>query len=165
MHYSMLATVSLQDGATSNDARREAHDALLNDDSFCGFGGRWSGCLAEAAIRKTFRPALIAQFPQLVLHWRPYALVDKHREELDDLWRAHGGTSRSPYTRDEPAEYGHEDDAMPLTHALYEALLAPYEGESRVQDGGHCEYFDLDDEPLRPEAIGRKWLVIIDYHN
>jgi hypothetical protein len=179
MHYRMLVTTSLQDGATSEDARCTVHDALVNDDSFCGtggrfghplsdwfvIGGRWSGLLAETVIGETYRAAIIARFPEMAKEWWPHSLVCAHRAELDDIWQAHGGTGPSPYTRNGDDGLGHPDDAMLVTHDLYDALLAPYEGESLVTDGSHCEYVDLDDDPLGSTAIGRKWLVLVDYHN
>lgn len=61
MHELLLVTLSVPEGATSEDARRRAHDLLIHDDSFCGeggrfgvplcdwfdLGGRWSGMLRE----------------------------------------------------------------------------------------------------------------------
>ena len=88
-----------------------------------------------------------------------------HGDELDALWQAHGGTGKSPYTRNSHAELGQPDDAMLLTRELYDAMLAGYESESFVMDDFHCKYLDLDKEPLRPEAIGQKWIVVVDYHN
>ena len=104
MHYRMLVTTSLPEGATSDDARFTVHDALLCDDSFCGaggrfgsplcdwfvIGGRWSGLLAETAIGQPYRSAVMARFPEMV-DWQPHKLVDAHGDELDALWQAHGG--------------------------------------------------------------------------
>jgi len=179
MHYRMLVTTSLPDGATSDDARHTVHDALLNDESFCGtggrfgsplcdwfeIGGRWSGLLAETLIGEAVRNAIIARFPTMAKDWWPHSLVEAHRDELDAIWETHGGTGSSPYTRSDIGMIGYPDDAMLIVHELYDALLASYEGESRVSDGYHCEFIDLDDDPLQPDFIGRKWLVVVDYHN
>lgn len=179
MHYRMLVTTSLPDSATSRDARHAVHDALLNDDSFCGtggrfgsplcdwfeIGGRWSGLLAETNMGEAYRAAIIARFPEMAKGWWPHSLVDGHRAELDSIWQSHGGTGASPYTRNDGHDLGHPDDAMLLTRELYDALLAPYEGESLVTDVSHCEYVDLHDDPLQGDAIGSKWLVVVDYHN
>jgi hypothetical protein len=47
MHYRMLVTITLPDGATSEKARQTVHDTLLSDDSFCGSGGRFGSVGAE----------------------------------------------------------------------------------------------------------------------
>ena len=179
MHYRMLVTTSLPDGATSEDARFTVHDALLNDDSFCGtggrfgsplcdwfvIGGRWSGLLAETLIGEKFRAAVVARFPEMAKGYWPESLIVTHRDELDAIWRNYGGCGPSPYTRDGYDMLGNSDDAMPLTRKLYDALLVPYEGESLVLEGHHGQYLDLDDDPLQPDAIGHKWLVVVDYHS
>lgn len=179
MHYRMLVTTSVPEGASSEDARWAVQDALMNDDSFCGsggrfgsplcdwfeIGGRWSGFLAEAVIGDCYRAAIVARFPEMAQGYYPHSLVDTNREELDAIWHSCGGSGPSPHTRNGPDMLGHPDDAMLLTRELYDALLAPYQGESLVSDGCHCEYVDLDADPLQPDAIGRKWLVVVDYHN
>ncbi len=178
MHYRMFVTTSLPDGGGSQEARLTVHDALSHDDSFCGnggrfgspfcdsfeIGGRWSGVL-EATIGPTYRAAVAARFHEMADDWSPYRLVDAHHHELDALWQSCGGCGSSPYTRDTGGMLGHADDAMLVTRELYDAMLACYEGESKVIDGCHCQYIDLDDEPLQADAIGSKWLVVVDYHN
>ncbi len=175
MHFRMFVTTTLPDGATSEEARRDVHDTLLTDDSFCGaggrfgsplcdwfvIGGRWSGVLTEAVIGASFRRAVVARFPEMAKDWWPHSLAEAHRDEIDALWQSHGGTGSSPYTREDGGDLGHPDDAQLLTREMYDAFLAPYEGAVRGCD----DYHDLDDEPLRPDAVGRKWIVVVDYHN
>ncbi len=179
MHYLMLVTVSLTQAATSEEARSAVFEALASDATFCGeggrfwvpisdwfvIGGRWSGLLAETQMGETYRKAMTDRFPELATNWWPHSLAEKHREQLDAIWQANGGAGASPYTRRDASEYGHDDDAMPLTAELYDELLSVHHGEAIVCGEGHCQYLDLDDEPLTPDAIGRKWLVIVDYHN
>ena len=50
---------------------------------------------------------------------------------------------------------------MLLTMELYVALLAQYEGLSLDRDS----FADLDGDELQPDFVGRKWLVVVDYHN
>jgi hypothetical protein len=64
-----------------------------------------------------------------------------------------------PYQRDTYKEHGYEDDAMIITEELYDNLLKEYEG--RVESKHHI---DLDYEPVSPEMIGKKWVVVVDYH-
>lgn len=179
MHYQMLVTTALPDGASSEDARWAVHDALINDDSFCGsggrfgsplcdwfeIGGRWSGLLAETLIGPAFQAAIATRFPNLAEGASPFDLSERDRDEYDALWQSVGGIGRSPQTRDSLAEIGHPDDAMILTTALYNALLAKFETYEIVSDGCHCEFVDLDFEPLAPDFVGRKWVVVVDYHN
>ena len=163
MHFRMLVTVSLPEGATSEEARSTVHDALMNDDSFCGsggrfgapisdwfvIGGRWSGLLAETTFGDAYKTAAAGQ----------------DGAKLDALWREHGGAGPSPINRDSYDELGYPDDAMPLTPELYASLLSAYEGHDMFGDWSHCEFVDLDFEALKPDFAGRKWLVVVDYHN
>src|SRR5690606_37868962 len=115
-------------------------------------------------IGEKHRAAVVARFPEMAKGFWPKSLIDAHRDEFDAIWREHGGSGPSPYTRDSYTELGYPDDAMLLTRELYDALLVPYEGISTFDSRIHCEYLDLDDEPLQPDAIGHKWLVVVDYH-
>lgn len=179
MHYMMLVTLALAEASNSEEARMQVFEALSSDTTFCGnggrfgipvcdwfvIGGRWSGALAETAMGDAYRQTMTARFPELAANWWPHALADSHRKELDDLWQTHGGTGASPYTRDESSEYGHADDAVVLTAELYDALLSPFRGQALCGEEHGCQYLDLDDEPITTEAIGHKWLVVVDYHN
>lgn len=176
MHYLMLVTA---EATTSQQARITVFEALASDATFWGeggrfgvpvsdwfvIGGRWSGLLAETQMGKPFRDAVIYRFPEMADNWWPRSLADSHGKELDSIWRSHGGVGSSPYTRSEAGELGHEDDALPLTAELYDHLLSEFEGERLVAGDGHSQYMDLEDEPLTPNAIGSKWLVVVDYHN
>lgn len=179
MHFRMLVTTSLPENGDSEEARWTVYDALLHDDSFCGtggrfssplcdwfvIGGRWSGLLAKTLIGEKHRAAVVARFPEMAKWFWPESLIDAHRDEFDAIWRDHGGSGPSPYTRDSYMELGYPDDAMLLTRELYDSLLAPYESERLVLEGDHGHYLDLDDDPLQPDAIGHKWLVVVNYHN
>lgn len=75
-------------------------------------------------------------------------------------------TAADPGPRDRFADLGAEDDAVPLTAGLLDTLLAPYLGVAEHRDGPWgCEYADLDGDPLTRDAVGRKWLAVVDYHN
>jgi hypothetical protein len=65
-----------------------------------------------------------------------------------------------PYQRDTYKADGYEDDAMLLTQELYDSVLTEYEG--REASDHHA---DLDRDDVSPAMIGRKWLVVVDYHN
>lgn len=179
MHYLMLVTIQMPLDATSDEVRDTVHQTLSNDDSFCGeggrfgcpladwfvIGGRWSGHLAESLIGKQFLEALKARFPDLPIDHHPASLADTHADDFNTIWSGCGGIGPNPYSRCSYEDCGYEDDAMPLTRELYDALLAEYEGSSTDHDGNFCGYADLDSDVLSPDFIGQKWLVVVDYHN
>jgi hypothetical protein len=160
-------------GETSLDARRRVQNLLQEDDSFCGqggrfgsplcdwfvIGGRWTGKLQIALLGDAYKAAFSQEFPDMAAGWYPSSLVEKHRDRLNQLWQRFGGTGAHPDTRSSYDDLGCDDDAMPVDQALYDHFLA--------QDlGKFCETFaDLDDEPADETFIGRKWLVVVDYHN
>ncbi len=74
MHFLMFVTISMPEGTTSADVCDKVYDELMNDDSFCGnggrfgsplcdgfvIGGRWSGILAQTVIGESyFRPSAV----------------------------------------------------------------------------------------------------------
>jgi hypothetical protein len=148
-------------------------ELLLADDSFCGeggrfgtplcdwfvIGGRWSGRLQKALLGDTYQAAFRQGFPDMVSGSFSSGLVEKHHDQLNQLWQRFGGTGEHPYNRDGYDHLGGEDDAMLVNQALYDHFLARDPGQN-------CETFaDLDDEPVSETFIGRKWLVAVDYHN
>jgi hypothetical protein len=174
MHHRLLITIGTGRNDDSERVRKEVFNRLMSDDSFCGeggrfgsplcdwfvIGGRWSGLLGEITLGSAFKDAARIRFPELARDWYPHSIAEKHASELNAIWQAHGGKGPSPYTRSGYEELGFEDDAAILTAVLYDALLVEYEGESTSEG-----YADLDDEALSRDSIGRKWLVVIDYHN
>ena len=92
--------------------------------------------------------------------------VDERREALNRLWQQFGGTGPNPITRSTYEELGAEDDAMLIDQALYDHFLKPLAGESFSLDGESCDRFaDLDGDDVDESFIGRKWLLVVDYHN
>ena len=180
MHYQMLVTLTFDDGDTSSGARSQAEQLLQDDPSFCGdggrfgsplcdwfvIGGRWSGLLKKTLLGNDYKVAFEKAFPELANGSFPSSLVDTHRVGLDLLWQEFGGTGVHPLTRDSYEFLGSEDDAMVIDLALYDHFLAKHEGESTSRnDSGQCTFADLDDEEVDATFIGRKWLVVVDYHN
>jgi hypothetical protein len=68
-------------------------------------------------------------------------------------------TGEMPYWRNQYAQYGYDDDAMLVTPELYEKLLHMYEGDFESED-----YADLECDDVSPDMVGKKWLVVVDYH-
>ena len=174
MHYRLLVTITIADAANSDEARQKVFDTLMEDDSFCGsggrfghplcdwfvIGGRWSGLLSETVMGPAYKAAVITRFREMNQEYVPQSFIERNAAELDAIWRKVGGPGPSPYTRSGYEQLGYTDDAMAVTPLLFDALLAEYQGEDSC-DG----YVDLDCDPLQRDFIGRKWLVVVDYHS
>ena len=174
MHHLMLVTLDMPVGATSLEARQRAYSLLLDDNSFCGdggrfgtplcdwfvIGGRWSGLLAEKLLGQDYTTAFQAEFPELAKGGYRLDLIEKHRDDLKRLWQRFGGSEYHPAARSTHQELGYCDDARLIDQVSYDSFLKPFSG-SDADDG----FADLDIEPVAESFIGRKWLVVIDYHN
>jgi hypothetical protein len=183
MHYRFLVTFKNEAAKNSTQARRYVTQSLYeqgfvyaNDrwgssmaDWFV-IGGRWSGELS----RHTWAKLLTEQMDALekqhdVQVWGAfYGDEEKQRvqrelaERFQGLWdaaapRAFRGI---PIQRDTYKDDGYEDDAMLLTQELYNALLVEYAGQKESE-----YHADLEYEDVSPEMVGRKWLVVVDYHS
>ena len=179
MHHLMLVTLELPNGA-SDKARDSAYDSLMDDDSFVGeggrfgcpladwfvIGGRWSGMLREAILGQPYKDALEQEFPEFTKGYFPSSLVEQHKAGLDQLWQRLGGTGMHPLSRSGYDHYGAADDAMLVDAILYERLLKPYAGSAEnLGDDKLPDFADLDRDEVDETFIGRKWLVVVDYHN
>ena len=175
MHYRLLVTIALPTDWTSKQVRSEVYKRLARRKWFwrgggrygaplCDWfviGGRWTGLLAETVITSRYWKALYARFPELDQDSWPWSVIEEHAGELDALWSKHGGTGPNPYTRSSFEERGYPDDAMIVTRKLYQKLLRCHAGTSYDPEA----VIDLDNEVLGPGVIGRKWVVVIDYHS
>jgi hypothetical protein len=182
MHYRFLVTFAAED-AHDSQAAREHVISILEEEGFCSqgrwgsgmadwfvIGGRWSGELSRASWAK----AITAQMHALekehgVQVWGAfYGDTEKERVQQElatrfqGLWDAHVPHDYKgiPYQRDTYVGTGYADDAMLLTQELYDALLKEYEGTDESE-----YHADLDFDPVSPEMVGTKWLVVVDYHN
>jgi hypothetical protein len=176
MHHRLLVTLALAADATSLEARETTHSMLIEDNSFCGeggpfggplcdwfvIGGRWSGMLRQQLLPPEYQDALQSEFPEFANDWVATSLIEKHRHGLDQLWRRFGGQGAHPITRRGYDHFGAEDDAMRIDAALYERFLKEHRGWEADDD---FHFADLDGDPVDESFIGRKWLVVVDYHN
>jgi hypothetical protein len=181
MHHLMLVTLSRVDAGTSEEARRSAYLLLINDASFVGeggrfgcpladwfvLGGRWSGILREAMLGQPYKDALAQEFPEFAKGYYPSSLPEQHKTGLDRLWQRFGGTGSSPLTRSGYEELGADDDAMLVDQFLYDQFLKPHAGTDRMIGNEYpaADFADLDGDEVDESFIGRKWLVVVDYHN
>ena len=180
MHYLMLITIAMSPGATSEDARCRAYSRLVEDASFCGdsagrfgspvcdwfvIGGRWSGLLQETLLGDAYQTAFRQAFPDMASGYFPARLVDERRDALNRLWRLFGGSGANPVTRSSYDELGCDDDAMLVNRRLYDHFLKPNRGKDIRRENAGTPFADLDHEAVDESFIGRKWLVVVDYHN
>jgi hypothetical protein len=55
---------------------------------------------------------------------------------------------------------------MLLDPIVYEHFLKPYAGSAEnIGDDNLADFADLDGDNVGDSFIGRKWLVVIDYHS
>lgn len=174
MHNRLYVTLDAPADAGSEQVRKDAFNRLMDDNSFCGeggrfggpicdwfvIGGRWSGLLADTLTAGEFS-AKARALPGMDAEFIPQPVVESHKGELDAIWHSLGGTGPNPYSRSSYLQHGYPDDAMPVSEALYNALLTEYEGID--SDGDH--FADLDFDAVSRGFIGRKWLVVVDYHS
>jgi hypothetical protein len=188
----MLVTLSKDGIESSEEARKAVYTSLIDDQSFCGdggrfsspvadwfvIGGRWSGELSRATwAKKVTRDIEQLEKEAGVEVWGVSytdSKTQKQQAELkkivERLYQKHlpkefKGKDLA-YDRDTYIELGYEDDAMLVTETLYNALLKEYEGKDEcIGQWNTVSFSDLDYEVVNPDFIGRKWLVAVDYHS
>ncbi len=178
MHQLLLVTLSLPKDNTSEAARESAFSQLVDDQSFCGeggrfscpladwfvIGGRWSGILREAALGQPYKDALEQEFPQFTNGLFASTLGDDYKTGLDEIWQRFGGTRGHPLCRSNYDQLGADDDAVLVDQFLYERFLKPgFTGS--IHGTASPDVTDLDGDDIDESFIGRKWLVVVDYHN
>jgi hypothetical protein len=183
MHFRFLVTCNRDWADTSAKAREHVLDTL-QEEGFCGqgrwgggladwfvIGGRWSGALSFATWAKDLRERFSAaeathdvqvrgcHYGDLMAHKRP--VQEQLAKQFQQMWDAAAPKAYVgiPYNRDNYQREGYADDAMLLTQELYDALLKEYEGQEESE-----YHADLEYEAVSPEMVGKKWLVVVDYH-
>jgi hypothetical protein len=152
MHSTILITISTEHAKDSIEARSYVFETLMDDPTFLDeggkavcdrfvIGGRSSGLLTELDERQHERPSPAS----------PWVLRSPSAPGAPDVFK----------------DLGAEDDAMLVDERLYGRLLAQFEGLNGVWLGPNKDlvYFDLDNEPVSPEFIGTKWLVVVDCYS
>lgn len=180
MHHLLLVTLSLPADGNSQIARESAFSRLIDDDSFVGeagrfgcpladwfvLGGRWSGFLRKTLLGQPYQDALEQEFPELTKGYFPTTLVEQHKAGLDRLWQRLGGSGSHPLSRSGYDDLGADDDAMLVDPVLYDCFLKPNAGCTEyIGDAKLPDFADLDGDEVDESFIGRKWLVVVDYHN
>lgn len=179
MHFRLLVTFDIKQANNSEEARQLVMDALSNDPSFVGdgglfgspladwfvIGGRWSGEITKALLDQKKLSLFVNNFENQY-GWstggKKKITEKQRRSQALKMFKKHfpGFQGIMPYWRDTYTQIGAKDDAAILTEKLYNALLKEHEGEYATD-----HYVDLDREAAGKEMIGKKWLVICDYHS
>jgi len=176
MHVRYFVTFNKEEAETSLEARSYAMD-YLQENNFVGqgrwgggladwfvIGGRWSGVLTLALLNQDKVTKVQQEFENMHGWWvggKEHVTEEQRREQMKTIFYREfpDFTGEMPYWRNQYEAYGYEDDAMILTPGLYDALLKPYEGQ--VESEHHA---DIEYEPVSPGMVGKKWLVVVDYH-
>lgn len=125
-------------------------------------GGRWSG--KNSKLFNKFYKELKKQ--NLVQNWMTINQVENNKIKYQKIWEDLGGEYENPINRGNYNQLGYDDDANIITKTLYKKIKK-YEGKSEGfgDEGYKLYYLDLEKEKLNPDMIGKKWLVLVDYHN
>lgn len=132
-------------------------------------GGRWSGELSRHSWGKELYEYMTAIEQKRDVqvwgaHYGDKAKRAKQKvleKELTELWREKAPKEYSdiPINRDTYMDLGYADDAMILTDKIYTGLLKQYAGEQESEYHADVEYQDVSEA-----FIGKKWIVVVDYH-
>ena len=176
MHTRMLATFAAEHAATSAEARDYASRYLL-ENGFVGegrwshgmsdwfvIGGRWSGHLTRALLDQKTLEKVDAEFERRHGWWiggKDGATEAERLEQYAKIFRKAfpDFTGTIPAWRDQYRSEGYEDDAMLVTQALYDSCLTAYAGQYDTED-----FCDFEFAAASPAFVGKKWVVVVDYH-
>ncbi len=141
MHQRLLVTFSTDGIETSEQARKYAFNELSHDTSFISDSdspNRFGGGIAD---------------------W--FKIGGRWSGELTEI-----KTGQPIKKRDTSVlqrfPRGFPDDAMIVDLVLYDKLLKKYEGT--WHSGDKYDFCDLDREDVNEDFVGKKWIVIVDYH-
>jgi hypothetical protein len=176
MHYRLFVTIKQYKDETSLNARDKVNNQL-QDEGFCNqdgrfsngwadwfvIGGRWSGELTRSLLKKDYwEEVKKAVHDDNNFGYSTKDIEDPEKQKkFQEVWEKLGGYGDNPLKRDTYLHIGYEDDAMVVTKELYDKLLKKYEGQTEEQD----QFIDLDYEECGEDFIGKKWLVVVDFHN
>jgi len=185
VHARLIVLVDREDNDTSLEARQAA-ESLLELHNFVGggglfasppadwfvIGGRWSGFLQVLRYDPHNKwDAFWKEFYDRKLDWRGEGFPpgNKQTERAEELFRQFfpDFEGEPPIYRDPYRSLGYEDDAQVLDETLFKFLkrIEDYAQGGDLYEGG-C-FVDLDNpyDGLKPGAIGRKWVILVDFHS
>lgn len=133
-------------------------------------GGRWNGVLIVE--NDLFWKALERRGLTKPSYFDPSDTTlkeDADKTEIQKAWEEVGGRGISPVTEGIriPID-GQEHDAMIVDDNIYDKFLACYEGKNEYAMDGmgdeHPNFADLDEDLVSRDFVGKKWIVVVDYH-
>ncbi len=175
MHTRLYVTVNKDKHIeTSEDARNFVQTYLESEDS--GFisggrfgggcadwfivGGRWSGALTKGFTNFQKETNKLGNQGSFGLSNED---IKKYGKKLQKLWENEGNKTPNPYDRDTYRTGIYEDDAMLIDKDTYK-LLKEYEGENESYSDAGLVFFDHDWDDVSKNFIGKKWIIVVDYH-
>jgi hypothetical protein len=180
MHYRYFVLTNKSNAKTSAEARNYVEN-WLTDEGFCSqgrfgsgmadwfvIGGRWSGVLISGLLDKEKFKLFEEEFERQQLGWvnNKDRKEEEQRKKSDKLFMQYFPKFKGevPYYRDTYTQSGSEDDAKIVTKKIWDALLKEYEGTDAY--GGSENITDTDDDVItKKNTVGKKWVVVVDYHN
>jgi hypothetical protein len=177
MHVRFLATFDKKHAKTSEEARHYVADFLDSNgfvytDGRCHgglcdwyvIGGRWSGELTRVLLPQNKLKAVRKEFEEKhgwYIGGEKRITEEQRREQMRAIFMRYfpDFTGELPYWRNPYKPDGYEDDAKLLTRTLYKRLLKEYEGSDQSE-----YHADLEYEEVSPAMVGKKWIVVVDYH-
>jgi len=149
-------------------------------------GGRWSGELSRETFMKDVKEKIekLEKKKDISIWGTHYGDEKKQKaqaelkEQVEKMYqealpKEYQGKGLL-YDRDTYNDRGYEDDAMVVNKEIYDTLLKQHEGENN-EDGayyddaswgrGYLSMVDLDYDLVSEDFIGKKWIVVVDYHS
>lgn len=149
-------------------------------------GGRWSGDLSSHKLDKDFHKEVRKAIkPENKFGYTDEEIV-KNMTKFQEIWESLGGKGKNAYNRDQYEDGGMEDDGQIVDEKLWDNVIKPlfddtkYESKwgiiKRKNDYNSPEpiLVDLDQEEeinfsdkekVKKDIVGKKWIVVVDYHN
>ncbi len=186
MHYAAYVLIPVEKAATSDEARRQASNYLMENEFVGGegrwgsgvsdwfvIGGRWSGSMTLAHLDKKKLSRFWARFEKQKLGWSGKGIDDNERKKkISDLFLKYFPDfdvqqfpcppTRSPYS-----DAGYEDDAMIVDEIIWNEVITPglkkslLEGDAIIHVDG-CD--ESESELDKEKVVGKCWCVLIDFH-
>jgi hypothetical protein len=191
VHYRLYVLTNKGNAKTSEEAREYVYNQLSNDDSFAGeggrfgspiadwfvVGGRWSGHLTNLLLDQKKLEAFYKECEENKLFWTngtDMKEVDQ-RKKVHKLFLTYFPKFKGmlPHYRDSYEHQGFEDDAQIITKELWKAIEKEYKSSEEhggtiplEPDASDDGIVDLEfDTVSKADVVGKKWIVIVDYHN
>lgn len=192
MHYRLFVLTNKGNAKTSEEACQYVYDQLSNDDSFAGeggrfgspiadwfvIGGRWSGVLTQLLLDSKVVKEFWKEFEKEQLGWTN--LTDKKQEDQikksNKLFMKYFPNFKGEIPVWRGNQYDHQgakDDAQLVTKELWKALAKDFKNSK--EHGGNIPeepeassdgIVDLEyDFVNEASVVGKKWIVVVDYHN